>query len=454
VSTWPDSRTSTLRDDACTIWQAGVKAVDSAALVHRAVERRQEAVVIVGEPVPLDALDRILVLGGGKAGAGMAAGLEAALGDDLVDRLVAGWVNVPADCVRPLRAIHLHAGRPAGRNEPTEDGVAGAERILSLAETLGPRELAIVLLSGGGSALLPAPVPGISLADKQQVTRLLMHRGATIEELNAVRSCLSRIKAGGLLRAMPAGRCIALIISDVIGDPLEVIASGPTVPQAPQPHRAREILSRLARDDEVPRNVWAALESASTAQSPAPTIPVRNVVIGNNQTAVDAARAMALSLGYRIAEVATNQRGIARDAGVILAEQLLSLRGRPTPSRGWCVLSGGEPTVQLVATDQPRSGGRNQELALAALVRLWNEPLDDIALLSGGTDGEDGPTDAAGAVIDAEVRRRAMSSHLNPADFLAINNAYPFFAQTGGLLQTGPTHTNVMDLRVGLVAAR
>jgi hydroxypyruvate reductase len=451
----PTATGSTLRDDAVAIWLAGVQAVDSGALVQRAVERRGDVLLLAGDVFPVADLDRILVLGGGKAGAGMAAGLEAALGADLVDARVQGWLNVPADCVRSLRKIHLHAGRAGGQNEPTAAGVFGAEQILSQAATMGPRDLAVVLLSGGGSALLPAPVAGISLADKQVVTRLLMHRGATIEELNAVRSSLSRFKAGGLLRAMPAGRCVALIISDVIGDPLDVIASGPTVPQPSDPARALAILRRKAQRDEIPASVWTVLEAAAqhVSADTMPTVPVRNVIIGNNQTALDAAAAEAVRRGYTLAGVATNQRGIAREVGVSLAEELLRLRSEPCPTRGWCVLSGGEPTVQLVETDQPRKGGRNQELVLAALVRLQEESLERIALLSGGTDGEDGPTDAAGAVLDASVKERAFTLGLDPLAHLGINNAYPFFAAADGLLKTGPTHTNVMDVRVGLVSA-
>jgi glycerate 2-kinase len=440
-----------LRDDAVAIWQAGVAAVDSARLVQTAVQRRGDELILAGDSFSLHELDRLLVLGGGKAGAGMAAGLEAALGDDLVRNRLQGWLNVPADCVRPSPVISLHAGRPAGWNEPTAEGVIGAERILALAASMGPRDLAIVLLSGGGSALLPAPVDGISLADKQLVTRLLMHRGATIEELNGVRSALSRIKAGGLLRAMPAGRCVTLIISDVIGDPLDVIASAPTVPPSPHQRSAFDTLSRFAKREEVPESVWTVLRAARPATLA--TIPVRNVIIGNNRTALDAAAAKATELGYQLAGVETNQRGIARDVGVALAERLLSLRDQPTTSRGWCVLSGGEPTVQLVPTDQPRKGGRNQELALAALDRLWTESLDGLSLLSGGTDGEDGPTDAAGAVFDTALRQRAEALGLDPKPFLAINNAYPFCQQTGGLLLTGPTHTNVMDVRVALVVS-
>lgn len=443
-----------LREDAIAIWQAAVRAVDSERLVRNVVQRADHRLQIAGHTLDLRQIGRLLVIGGGKAGAGMAAGLEAALGDDLVDAKVSGLVNVPADCVRPLRKIVLHAGRPAGVNEPTEEGVRGVEQMLALVSTMQPQDVCLVLLSGGGSALLPAPIEGITLADKQAVTRRLMQRGASIEELNTVRACLSRIKRGGLVRAMSAGICLSLIISDVIGDPLAIIASGPTVNEPADPAEALLILQRLipARH-ELPERVWAVLEQATQRPSPPQPLQVTvyNQVIGNNRTALQAAAEEAKRRGYRLAGVETDQRGLARDVGRALAARCLSLRKQPCDAAGWCWLSGGEPVVQLVDTNLPRRGGRNQELVLAAVELMQHEDCQGIAIISGGTDGEDGPTDAAGAICDAEVCRRAQEQNLQAADFLAINNSYPFFAATGGLLITGPTHTNVMDLRVALV---
>lgn len=442
-----------LRDDALGIWHAAVAAVASDQLVLRAVHRDGNLLEIAGHTFDLREIDRVLVVGGGKAGTGMAAGLEAALGADIVATKLNGLLNVPADCVRSLQRIHIHAGRPAGVNEPTADGVAGVDEMLKMVSTMTPRDLLIVLLSGGGSALLPAPVPGIALADKQLVTRLLMSRGAPIEDLNAVRSALSRFKGGQLTRAIPAGRAIALIISDVVGDPLNVIASGPTVMPLPASASSAEILRKyVCTETEVPASVWNVLHrhSQELAEQKQPRIGVENCVIGNNTTAIQAAAAEAVKRGYAIAERETNQRGIAREVGVALAERCLAGRDQPTTARGWCWLSGGEPIVDLVPDTGPRRGGRNQEVALAALQRWWSEDLSNIVLVSGGTDGEDGPTDAAGGIADAVVRDRAIALNLMPADFLAVNNAYPFLQQTGGLIQTGPTHTNVMDVRVAL----
>lgn len=434
------------------IWSAGVVAVDSLRLVASAVRVNGQSLHIAGETLDLSQIERLLVLGGGKAGAGMATGLEAVLGPDLVAEKVVGWLNVPADCVRPLQRIHLHPGRPAGLNEPTAEGVSGTSHILELTAGMTSQDYLLVLLSGGGSALLPAPIDGISLADKQAITQQLMRAGATIEQLNAVRSCLSRIKAGNWLRAMPAGRGTALIISDVIGDPLSVIASGPTVPMQPDPSTASRLLRELLPASPLIERVTQLLAALPQTSTVAAThIPFRNVIIGNNATAVTAAVHCAEQLGYRVVQQDHDQGGIAREVGQQLADACLDWQSRLSPGDRVCLISGGEPTVKLVPTDQPRKGGRNQELVLAAAARLWETSPAGIGILSGGTDGEDGPTDAAGAYFDQQVYETAVACELHPAPYLAINNAYPFFDQCGGLLKSGPTHTNVMDLRVAIV---
>jgi hydroxypyruvate reductase len=446
-----------LRSDARGIWQAGVDAVRSEQLVANVVHRTATTLAICDQCFELSQLDRIAVVGAGKAGAGMAAALEEILGPDLVAEKVTGWVNVPADCVRPLQKIYLHPARPAGLNEPTEAGVAGALQILDLVASLGPSDLCLVLLSGGGSALLPAPVPEITLADKQAVTRFLMSAGATIGELNSVRKRLSRIKGGGLACAMRAGRMMTLIISDVVGDPLDVIASGPTVADPTTAADALKVLEKYcAAPPRVPRAVFEYLVGVSERPQPPALLPagIQNVVIGNNALAVAAAAERARSLGYAVRSLGSENQGEANQVGRELAELCCTIRAGGVAASGpVCILSGGEPVVHLAPSAQPRKGGRNQQLVLAALTALWNEDLEGIAILSGGTDGEDGPTDAAGAFLDAEIRRQAGEQGLRPDPFLAINDAYAFFAQCGGLLQTGPTHTNVMDLRVALVDA-
>jgi glycerate 2-kinase len=462
-----------LREEARAIWQAGVDAVCSDRLVQAAVHVDGQRLLVGGQALPLDPIRRIAVVGCGKAGAGMAAGLEAALGSRLLEqKQLVGWVNVPDDCVRTLQRIHLHGARPPGVNEPTESGVTGAQRILQLVASLGADDLCLCLISGGGSALLPAPAAGVSLADKLAVTRHLSAAGANIQQLNTVRKQLSRIKGGGLARACRAGRLIALIISDVLGDPLDVIASGPTVADPSTPTAALQVLEMFrARQAGLSNAVFDCLERAASAASSAcassPTgrvspadsgnlgaCQITNLVIGNNATAVEAAGREAERRGYTtVCEPVTQLEGEAETLGRQLAHTALHLRrlhGRR------CLISGGEPTVRLVEAGRRGLGGRNQQLVLAALEELLRdraETAQGLALLSGGTDGEDGPTDAAGALLDAATVHALRDQDLNPGDYLTRNDAYHFFQPLGALLRTGPTHTNVCDLRVVLAVA-
>jgi len=447
----PFRSTDQLRADALAIWQAAVAAVQSDRLVQDNLRVEGDLLIVGDAELPLAEISRIVVVGGGKAGAGMAAGGEAALGERVLrEKRVTGWLNVPADCVRPLGHIQLHAARPAGVNEPTAAGVVGVERILDLVSHLGPRDLCLCLISGGGSALLPAPVRGISLNDKQQLTKLLSGAGANIAELNTVRKQLSRIKGGGLARACRAGRLISLIISDVIGDPLDVIASGPTVPDTATPGDALDVLKRLNLLDAVPRSVIETLQQSSgTEPQIKPTTRVTNLVIGNNAVAVDAAGIEAERRGYSHAMVAaTALEGPAEEVGEHLASMAVRMRDEPGPD---CLITGGEPIVRLVSPDKRGKGGRNQQLVLAAMTRLLPDNLRGIALLSGGTDGEDGPTDAAGAIVDANSPGQMNAKQIDPQDFLTRNDAYHFFAPLDGLIKTGPTHTNVCDVRVVVV---
>jgi len=446
---------SKLRDDALRIWQAGIDAVRSDKLIRNVVVREGGELTICGQAFDLAKLGRIAVVGAGKAGAGMAAAFEDALGSDVVDQKVNGWVNVPADCVRPLRRIHLHAGRPAAVNEPTSEGVEGARRILEIVSTLLLEDLCIVLISGGGSALLPSPIPPITLEDKQAVTRFLMHSGATIQQLNTVRKRLSQIKGGGLARACSAGRIIGLIISDIIGDPLDLIASGPTYPDSATDAQALAVLESFeAAPPEVPPEVLDYLRVRSAKNEGPIPFPegVENHVIGRNEIALQAAADEAQQLGYRVLSLGSDNAGEANAEGRELAQRARGMRdAADATTLPACILSGGEPVVHLAQTDRPRKGGRNQQLVLAGLDLLKHDGLQRLALLSGGTDGEDGPTDAAGAFADQEVFETARSVGLDPRPYLDINDAYTFFEQAGGLIVTGPTHTNVMDLRVALV---
>lgn len=441
-----------LRRDALQIWRAGVAGVDSARLVREAVRVEDGLLCIADDALALDSIKTIKVVGAGKAGSGMACGLLEALGEKLLlEKQVSGWINVPADCAHDLPPLVLHAARPAGVNEPTEEGAFGARRILEIAGSLDADDLCFCLISGGASALLPGPVDAISLADKLAVTRHLSAAGATINELNAVRKQLSLIKGGGLARACRAGRMVTLIISDVLGDPLDVIASGPSVPDRGSPEQALAVLERFdARQAGISAAVFDYLVQKSRATLPPPACQVTNLVIGNNATAVDAAGMEAERLGYSHAMTSARaSEGPAEEVGRHLAQMALLMQRQPGPN---CLISGGEPVVKLPQLSERGLGGRNQQLALAALESLTAARCEGIALLSGGTDGEDGPTDAAGAAIDADVFASARRQRLDMADYLRRCDAYRFFQAAGGLIKTGPTHTNVCDLRVVLVS--
>jgi len=459
-----------LRRDALDIWQAGVDAVRGDRLVRDGLGVDGKWLRIVDQVIDLDLVRRIVVVGAGKAGTGMAAGLEEALGLELLNsKQVTGWINVPADCLRELSHIHLHAARPAGANEPTSAGVEGTREILELAKSLTSDDLCICLISGGGSALMPAPAPGIQLSDKQVVTAYLSAAGANIEQLNIVRKQLSAVKGGGLARACGKAQLISLVISDVLGDPLDLIASGPTAADTSTPQQALNVLENFAGEDSmIPTAVFEFLRKKQDDPHKSAPMPhasdsnVTNLILGNNAVAVDAAGVRAEQLGYRHAMVAANQlEGEADAVGRHHARMALDMRRGNGPN---CLVTGGEPVVQLIDESQRGRGGRNQQFVLAALDEIvqdlhaehtsaseFTRATRDLAILSGGTDGEDGPTDAAGAVIDGEVIEQTVENGLDTREFLRRNDAYHFFEPLNALIHSGPTHTNVCDLRIVLV---
>jgi hydroxypyruvate reductase/glycerate 2-kinase len=433
-----------LRRHARTIWDAAVEAARPEPLVRQALTDPTLELATALRRAP-----RILVLGAGKAGAAMAEAVEQTLADHL--NRIEGVVNVPAETVKPLQKIRLNAARPAATNFPTAEGVAGSEEMLRLAKSASPDDVALCLFSGGGSALLPAPA-GVALTDKQTVTKLLHRCGATINEMNAVRKHLSAIKGGRLAEAFTGKALFSLIISDVIGDPLDVIASGPTAPDPTTFADALQILDRYQLREQTPPSVRRYLEQGAQGEiSETPkTIPghVRNLILGSNVKALDAAQKRAEQLGYHVLNLGSYIEGETRHVATMHAGIVRSIREQRIPlSPPVCLLSGGETTVTL--TSSPGMGGRNQEFVLAALLKLEATP--NIVTLSGGTDGEDGPTNAAGAIADAATWQRATSLGLNGWDSLLRNDAYHFFQATGDLLITGLTQTNVMDVRVLLV---
>jgi len=437
--------TSKARHDAELIWRAAVAAVRPGVVVGAGLH----------EPAIYNSLKnarRIIVVGAGKAGAAMAEATEQEI-SDLLDRLQ-GLVNVPNESVRALKAIRLHGARAAGSNHPTVEGVAGADHILQLVEQAGPEDVALCLLSGGGSALLPAPVAGVTLDDKQLVTKLLHASGATINEMNAVRKHLSRIKGGRLAQAFQGKALWSLVISDVIGDPLDVIASGPTAPDPTTFADALAVLERHTLTQRVPPAVLAHLQNGAGGQVPETPkrLPgnVTNRVLANNALALAAAAAKARQLGYSVLNLGAFIEGETRHVAVTLAGIVRGIcRDRQPLAAPACLLSGGETTVTLAT--RHGLGGRNQEFVLAAALKLGIKELENVVILSAGTDGEDGPTDAAGAFADVATLERAGALGLDPAAYLARNDAYHFFEATGDLFKPGLTETNVMDVRLVLV---
>lgn len=439
-----------LRDDALAIWEAGVTSVNAGALVRRALTTDPP------DGYDFGAANRIAVVGAGKATTAMARAAEEVLGA----RISVGWVNVPDATVEKLARIHVHGARKLPDNRPTAEGVEGSKKILEIARSLDADDLLLVLISGGGSALLPLPVEGVSLEDKLAVTKLLQERGATINEMNCVRKHLSQIKGGRLAGATKA-RVVSLIVSDVVGDPLDVIASGPTAPDPTTFAEAIDVLARHGVLDAAPKSVVAHLR-AGGEETPKSTHEafrflsrdedsrVGNIVISSNATARRAACTEARLLrDYAVADV-----GLIEGDTVAAAREVAESIRRAVLGGGrlTCLVSGGETTVTLPPVHG--KGGRNQEFALAVLDALGVEGLRGVCVLCGGTDGEDGPTDAAGAFVDEELARAAVAKGLDPADFLRRHDAYRFFEPLGGLVKTGPTNTNVMDLRVVLIDRR
>ncbi len=375
--------------------------------------------------------ERIQVIGAGKASAAMARAVEHLLGR----RIAGGIVNVPDGTKTQLRRITLH---PAGHPIPDERGVQGARRILETAETAGPKDLLICVISGGASALLPAPRG--SLQAKRALTEQLLRSGAGIHEINTVRKHLSVIKGGQLATAAFPAHVLTLILSDVIGDDLDVIGSGPTVPDR----------STIQDAEAVLRKYGVPASDAVMRETPKPGDPrftkARNLIVGSNRLAIGAAARKARELGYRALVLSTSidgeTRDIARMHAAIVKE--IAAAGRPVRPPA-CVLSGGETTVTVRGKGL---GGRNQEFVLAAAIALEGR---SATIFSAGTDGLDGPTDAAGAMADERTLAEARRLHLDPREFLDNNDSYRFFEKLGALVKTGPTGTNVMDVRLLLV---
>lgn len=437
-----------LEEMAEAIWRKGVKAVDPAPAVFDFLTLNPALAAA------LNKTNRLLVIGGGKACAAMALGLERFL---LASQ--ANWqgqVNVPEGNYPSLKKIMIQEVRPVGENQPTPKAVLETRRMLSLVENSQPGDGVICLLSGGGSALLVSPVASISLEEKRLATALLSLHGATINELNCVRKHLSEFKGGRLGETFvksPGGKglFLGLVLSDVVGDPLDVIASGPAVPDPTTFADAHKVIQSHGLIEKLPASVMNHLRlgmEGKIAETPKEGWPnFETHLIGNNAKALGAAVQAAVDLGFDVINLGPGLAGATTDAASLqMQAQESAIKFRHLSGRPLCLLSGGETTVDL--GPNPGKGGRNQEMALEMLVLMSQRGLRNCVYLAGGTDGEDGPTDAAGAFAHKGIWEKALVLGLEPGNFLQRHDSYSFFEKAGGLFKPGPTGTNVMDLRI------
>lgn len=437
-----------LRGDARRIFDAGLTAANPFDAVNRHVIRKGDTLTVAGAPYDLGSYRNVYVVGAGKAAAKMAGAVEELLGE----RISRGIVVVKRGHSVPLSRIQISE---AGHPMPDQAGVEGAARVGRLLEEATKDDLVVFLISGGGSALLPCPVEEITLEDKIQTTQTLLDCGATIHEVNTVRKHISKIKGGKLARLAYPATLVSLILSDVVGDDLDAIASGPTVPDTSSFADCLRVVERYELKEKIPPRVRAFLEAGARGEveeTPKAGDPifqnVRNVIVGNNRMALEAARLKAEGLGYNTLLLSNRMEGEAKvvaAAHAAIAKEIITT-GNPVGQPA-CVLSGGETTVTVLGKGL---GGRNQEFALAAAAAI--DGAEGVVILSGGTDGTDGPTDAAGGIVDGTTLQRGRDQGLDAADFLRRNDSNAFLSAVGDLLVTGPTLTNVMDLRLVLIA--
>jgi glycerate 2-kinase len=437
-----------LRQDARIIFEAGLAAADPVVSIQRHL-RVDGPILHAGEMVyDLTNYKNIYVVGAGKATAKMARAVE----ELLDERITGGIVIVKRGHSVPLRQLEVvEAGHPI----PDEAGVNATETIVGLLRRTLETDFILYLISGGASALLASPWTGLSLQDKQQTTQAFLNCGARIHEVNAIRKHISKVKGGRLAELAYPSTVVSLILSDVIGDAVDIIGSGPTAPDSSTFADCLSIIERYGVREMIPGVVrrflqtGAAGEATETPKAGDPIFhKVQNLIVGNNQSALSAAKERAEALGYHVLALSSPVEGEASKAAVdhaAIAKDVSAGRGRV--HRPACIISGGETTVTI---EGDGLGGRNQEFALAAAVEI--DGMEGVVVLSGGTDGTDGPTDAAGAIVDGTTLQRAREKGLDARDYLRRNDSYPLLKTVGDLLVTGPTLTNVMDLQLVLVA--
>ena len=430
-----------------SIVDAALAAVDPEAAVREHLVLSDQILTAGDEQIDLRDVRRIVVVGAGKAGVPMARAVESIL----AARRPSGHVVVPHGQASELTAVRIHE---AGHPVPDEAGVESGRAVLAAMEDLDERTVVVCLISGGGSALLVCPAEGINLDELQSTNQALLACGATIVEINTLRKHLSAVKGGQLARAASPARVVTLILSDVVGDPLDAIASGPTVPDPTSFADCLEVVARYELQERLPSVVLDRLRRGALGEvpdTPKPGDPlferVNNVLVANNARAVEAAAARAQELGYAPLVLSTTIQGETREVAKVHAAIAAEVRrsGRPCPPP-CCLISGGETTVTIRGDGR---GGRNQEFVLAAALEIAG--LDGVTVCSIGTDGIDGTTDAAGAVADGLTVPRALAAGSDPRASLMNNDSNAVFRLLGDLVMTGPTNTNVMDLRFVLI---
>jgi glycerate 2-kinase len=435
----PDPR----RHKIVSVLEAALDAVDPFLAVQQTLRRQDNILDVGGQRYDLSRYRRILVIGAGKAGAPMTQAVESVLGDRIDDGLV---VVKTAHSGSTERVCIVEASHPV----PDEAGVRAGQAILTLAAEATQDDLVIALLSGGGSALLVAPAQELTLADKQDLSKTLLACGASINEINVLRKHCSAVKGGQLARAVAPATLITLVLSDVIGSPLDVIASGPTVPDQSSWADAWALVEKYDLEHTLPTAIVDRLRAGLRGEiedTPKPGDPsfaqAQTQIVADNRLAAEAALAKAAELGYNTLLLSTFVEGEAAEVGKLLAalgKEVLD-SGHPIPAPA-CLVLGGETTVTLGR--EPGKGGRNQELALSAALAL--QGINGVTVVSLATDDTNGPTDSAGGLGDGATVARGNALGLSALDHLRRHNAYPYLAAVEDLLLTGPTRTNVNDL--------